>query len=203
MTVAPHDLGPPAAELGRLVAGVRDDQLDGPTPCADTTLASLLVHVADLATGLAAAGRKDLDAVGVGVRPPPPHPDRLRADFRTHIPADLAALAVAWSEPAAWEGTTAAGGIELPAAVAGLVALDELIVHGWDVARATEQVLVPTDDAAIEACIVAISGFAGAPTPPDGPFGPPVAAPADASALERLVAVTGRDPRARLSPAAR
>ncbi len=54
---APHDLAPSAAELGRLVAGVRDDQLDAPTPCADTTLASLLVLIADLAVGLAAAAR--------------------------------------------------------------------------------------------------------------------------------------------------
>ncbi len=34
---------------------------------------------------------------------------------------------------------TKAGGVDLPGEVAGLVALDELVVHGWDVARATGQ----------------------------------------------------------------
>ena len=36
-------------------------------------------------------------------------------------------------------GTTKAGGLELPGEVAGLVALDELVIHGWDVARSSGQ----------------------------------------------------------------
>ncbi len=34
---------------------------------------------------------------------------------------------------------TSAGPIEMPGEIAGLVALDELVVHGWDLARATDQ----------------------------------------------------------------
>ena len=34
---------------------------------------------------------------------------------------------------------TAAGGVDLPGEVAGIVALDELVVHGWDLAKATGQ----------------------------------------------------------------
>lgn len=32
-----------------------------------------------------------------------------------------------------------AGGVDLPRQVAGLVALDEVVLHGWDVAKATGQ----------------------------------------------------------------
>lgn len=48
------------------------------------------------------------------------------------IPAALTALADAWAEPAAWTGTTRVGGVDLPREVAGLVVLDEVVVHGWE-----------------------------------------------------------------------
>ncbi len=38
------DLGPQTAEVARIVAGVRDDQLPGPTPCPDMDVAALLDH---------------------------------------------------------------------------------------------------------------------------------------------------------------
>ena len=48
-----------------------------------------------------------------------------------------------------------AGPIEMPAEVAALVALDEVVVHGWDLARSTGQ-RFEADDAAAAACL----GFA-------------------------------------------
>src|SRR3712207_1408929 len=60
-------------------------------------------------------------------------------DWRQRIPERLAALAQAWRDDAAWTGMTAAGGVDLPGDVAGVVALDELTIHGWDLARATGQ----------------------------------------------------------------
>jgi len=44
-------------------------------------------------------------------------------------------LAGAWQEPDAWTGMTVAGPVEMPGEIAGLVALNELVIHGWDVAR--------------------------------------------------------------------
>ena len=57
----------------------------------------------------------------------------------TELPRRLDELAAAWREPAAWEGMTEAGGVTMPAAAMGTVALDELVLHGWDLARATGQ----------------------------------------------------------------
>lgn len=58
---------------------------------------------------------------------------------------------MAWSEPAVWQGQTQAGGISLPAAAAGMFALDEALVHGWELARSTGQPYA-TDEATVRAC---------------------------------------------------
>jgi uncharacterized protein (TIGR03086 family) len=72
--------------------------------------------------------------------------------------------------------------------------LIEVIGHGWDLARATGQTWQP--DA--ETCEHALAVLHGVIQPeyraPGMPFGPEVAASADAPALDRLVAFTGRNP---------
>jgi len=52
------ELGPAAQEMSRLVSGVRDDQLDYPTPCPDWTVADLLAHVHQFATVFTHNARK-------------------------------------------------------------------------------------------------------------------------------------------------
>jgi uncharacterized protein (TIGR03086 family) len=87
-----------------------------------------------------------------------------------------------------------AGPIEMPAGVAVLVALDELVVHAWDLARATGQDYVP-DPAAVAACAAWVEEFeVPAEVTDGGPFGPPVPVPADAPAIDRLIGNTGRNP---------
>ncbi len=89
---------------------------------------------------------------------------------------------------------TRVGGVDLPAEVAATVAIDELVVHCWDLALATG-----LNFAADEAMLNAAYGFARAAVArdPDGSaglFGPPVAVPDDAELLDRLLGLTGRDP---------
>ena len=70
--------------------------------------------------------------------------DRLGADWRSRIPQDLLAMAAAWRDPSAWTGMTRVGGVDLPGSAAGLVALDEIVVHGWDLAAPAGSVSAPT-----------------------------------------------------------
>src|SRR3712207_1491850 len=123
-----------SAEVTRVVAGIRDDQLDDPTPCANTPVAGLLAHLAGLTTAFRMAAEKTPVAGG-----PSASADDLPPDWRTRIPAQLDGLVAAWRQPSAWEGTAEAGGVTMPAPVAGIVALDEVLVHGWDLAVATRQ----------------------------------------------------------------
>ena len=63
----------------------------------------------------------------------------LPTDWRYSILARLAELAQAWRAPEAWQGDTMAGGISMPAEQAGAVVNNELVLHGWDLAVATDQ----------------------------------------------------------------
>ncbi|MCO6010489.1 TIGR03086 family metal-binding protein [Actinoallomurus purpureus] len=187
------DLGPAAKRMSELLAAVPGDRLTAPTPCADYTLADLIDHVGGLSIGLAASARKDLGPLTSGGGSG--DAARLGADWRARIPEDLAALAEAWRDPDAWQGMTQAGGVTLPADVMGGVVLDELVVHGWDVARSIGRPY-DCDDREVDACLRFVSTVA-TPDPiaaAKGPFGPVAEVPADASPLDRLLGLTGRDP---------
>jgi uncharacterized protein (TIGR03086 family) len=182
------DITPATERVGRLLEAVTEADLDRPTPCPDAGVGDLIDHIATFADRFAGAARKDVPQPSP---PPKPAKGNLPPDWRDQVIADLAALANAWQEPAAWEGMTSIGGLDLPGGVAGLVALDELIVHGWDIAVATGQ---PYDPPASEV-EAATSFVAGFDAPRDGRlFGPVVDVAESASPLDRLLGLTGRDP---------
>ena len=191
--MATVDLQPAAQRMADLVRGVPDEMLDAPTPCPAYTLGDLVDHVGGAAFAFTGAARKETgDATSQGASG---DASRLGDDWRQRIPRDLAALADAWRDPEAWTGMTAAGGVELPGGVAGMVALDELVVHGWDIARASGQNYAP-DAASLEA----VHGFVAQFDAPDQDalrediFGPVVPVSDDAPLLDRVVGLTGRDP---------
>ena len=187
------DLGPAAQRLAGLVARVGDDELGKPTPCPAYTLGDLIDHVGGLALAFTAAANKD--SGGYVDQTPSGNASRLDEEWRVRIPRDLATLAGAWREPGAWAGTTRIAGSDSPAEVVGLVAADELVVHGWDVARATGQPYAcePELLAAAES-FLAMFASPDAPAGPAVPFGPSRPVPAGAPELDRVVALAGRDP---------
>jgi uncharacterized protein (TIGR03086 family) len=186
-----HDLLPTARRLGALVTSVDETRLDAPTPCPDYTVGDLLDHIGSLAVAFAEAARKEHGTNAT--QAPPGSTAHLDPDWRTRIPADLEALAVAWQDPAAWVGTTTIAAMEMPAAAVGAVAIDEVVTHAWDLARALGQ---PFDaDADAIAGAMEFIGPISEPSAPRPPiFGPVVAVSEDASPMARFVALTGRDP---------
>ncbi len=127
------DMTSAAARTAALLDGVRDDQLDGPTPCEQLSLGELVAHVGGLGVAFAAAARKDLGELTD--TPPGDGGYQLDQDWRSRYPRELAALAEAWRDAEAWLGMTRIGGTDLPGEVAGSVALTEVVIHGWDIAR--------------------------------------------------------------------
>jgi uncharacterized protein (TIGR03086 family) len=183
---SPVDLGPAAERLARLVEVLPDDALDRPTPCEAYTVAALLDHIASSIAAFQAAAVKD---------PLPGRPSgdaaNLDRDWRSRIPRDTRALADAWDDPTAWTGMTSAGGVDLPGEVAGIVALDELVIHGWDLAKATDQP-ADFDGPGLEAVLRLVTQFRGGGV--EGLFGPELPVPASSPLFERILGITGRDP---------
>jgi uncharacterized protein (TIGR03086 family) len=188
------DLGPTTRAVARLVQGVSDTQLDAPTPCPAYSVGDVAEHIAGLTLAFTAAARKEGNYGGDGP-PPPGDAARLEPGWRDRVVADLAELADAWQDPSAYEGQTQAGGVDMSGAEAGMVALNELVVHGWDLARASGQPY-DVDDAAVSACVEFGELFSGPGTEEmrGDAFGPVVEVPTDATPLDRLVGLMGRDP---------
>jgi uncharacterized protein (TIGR03086 family) len=178
------DLGPAAAQVRVLADGVRDEQFDRPTPNPEWSVRVLLDHLTSLAQAFTDGARKKPrhDA-------PKPTGD-LPEDWRDQLHARLDDLVEAWRDPAAWAGEATVGGGTLPADLTAAVVADELVVHGWDLARATGQPYEP-DAGLVRASLGFAEQFADME---GGPFGPSRPAPDGASDLDRLLSLTGRSP---------
>ncbi|WP_405160457.1 TIGR03086 family metal-binding protein [Nocardia sp. NBC_01499] len=181
------DFEPAATALETVVGQITDDQLGADSPCAETTVRELLVHVVDLTEAFRQAATKE--AVGGSIAPTVGGERALPGDWRSRIPAQLKALVGAWREPDAWDGMTEAGGVSEQAAVMAMIALDELVIHGWDLAKATGQPFTATaGDLAVLLDLLRATPPEGTP----GLFGPVLPVPAEACALDRVLALTGR-----------
>ncbi|GAA0911692.1 TIGR03086 family metal-binding protein [Virgisporangium aurantiacum] len=166
-----------------VVRAIPADRLDAPTPCGDWTVQDLVDHQLQWGPALVAAARKELLT-----------PDPVSKGAPVDLERHFAALTAAWSEPAAWTGVTRLGGpMELPAAMIGGMVLGEVVVHGWDLAVATGQ--RPEWPAEVLECTheeVAKTAEQGRAM---HVYGPAVAVPDDAPLLDRILGLTGRDPK--------
>jgi uncharacterized protein (TIGR03086 family) len=168
---------------------VRDDQLTDPTPCEGMPVGALLHHLDTLSVAFARAAGKDDQG-------PAPQPDaaRLVPDWRSTLPVQLDALAAAWREPSAWEGTVGIAGMRMSGGEVGVVAANEVLLHGWDLAAATGQPY-EADPVVARACLEFGQGMAAnAPEMRDAMYGPVVPVPDDAPLFDRLLGQAGRDP---------
>jgi uncharacterized protein (TIGR03086 family) len=193
-TTATHpDLHAATDEVSRLVAGVRDEHLGGTTPCPDYTVAALLDHLMGLCVAFACAARKEpMPSDGGESQQGEATAEHLDPAWQEQLPERLRQLATAWDDPAAWEGECTAGGVTMPGAVMGLVALDEVAVHGWDLARATGQD-VDWDPGLLEVVHREIAATAEMGREM-GVYGPPVPVDESEPVLARALGLTGRDP---------
>ncbi|HEX8865748.1 MAG TPA: TIGR03086 family metal-binding protein [Lentzea sp.] len=165
-----------------IIAGISDDDLTKPTPCADYDVRALLDHLLHVVVEFQKlAVKQDADFSHT-----PNYPQ-----WRTQYPAESAKLVEAWGQPGADEGI--AGNMGLPAQTVGGLALLDLTIHAWDLAQATGQSFEPDTEVFDEVSnLVTQMG----PTAIEwNVFKAPVEPPADASPMEQLLARTGRDPR--------
>ncbi|NED91675.1 TIGR03086 family protein [Streptomyces sp. SID11233] len=189
-TAPPQDLAPAAGQIAGLLDAVDDTRLSAPTPCPGVTVSALLAHIGGLAVAFRDAAHKEL---GATTDTAPSVEEMVLADgWRGTLPRALDEMVTAWRSPEAWQGMTRAGSVDLPGEIAGMVALNELVLHGWDLARSTGQPF-RAEEAHLDSTLALLADLGDSP-PAGSPFGPPVPVPRDAPLLDRAVARSGRRP---------
>lgn len=184
------DLDQPARQIAMSLGGVTDDHLSAPTPCAAFTVSDLLDHLMGLAIAFTQGATKLAGAADVPAESGEAPVSTLDPQWRRQLLRQLDDLVVAWRAPAAWDGMTEVGEVSLTGAMAGGFALNELILHGWDLTRATGQ---PFDCDPVVAQ-AALSFTAKVVEQGFDAYGAPVSVPEDAPTIDQLLGMAGRDP---------
>jgi uncharacterized protein (TIGR03086 family) len=184
------DLRPACSGMVDVLAGITDDQLADPTPCANYTVGDIVDHVDQVSRGATALALLDADGVrDAGSSPIVVH---LEPRWQDRVADHIRTVGEVWGDPAVWRRAEGVPGSGLSSEVWGKITLTEFVVHAWDIARATGQSFALPEPTLI-ACLDHVETFVpNAPVP--GLWGPPREVGSDASLLDRIVAVTGRIP---------
>ncbi|HET6154629.1 MAG TPA: TIGR03086 family metal-binding protein [Marmoricola sp.] len=161
--------------LGKVTAAA--PLLDLPTPCDDWDVRSLMNHMLATQQYFVASARGE-QATPPGRIPP----DLLSADPAADFAAAREETLRVFGEDGVIERTGPAIGI----------AFGDQLLHGWDLATAIGQSGVMPEELAQAAYDVVHGAFTDDQR--QGVFAPEIAVGPDASAQERLLAYTGRDP---------
>jgi uncharacterized protein (TIGR03086 family) len=158
-----------------IVAGVRPEHAQLPTPCTKYEVTQLLDHLVGFATHFADKA--------TGVTPPADPTTTAAGDDPKGAYHDAAARLVAGYRGGAAEDATPAR-----------VVLVETITHGWDLATATGQP-TPYTETSIVAALDTCRGMLSPQYRGEGkPFGEEVEVSPSASALDQLAGFMGRHP---------
>lgn len=178
-----------AVEAARVVAGAANTKtLEQPTPCTDWDLRTLLNHMI-LWTSYSAERR----AYGESVAE-----ELMSKDFTAEpgyaqaYQTQLAKAVDAWSKPEAWAGDRNVMGSATPAADIAAMLIAEMVLHGWDIAEATGQDY-RCDDAVARNVLKTVEAQGELFRQYQG-FAAIVPVPDDATAFDRALALSGRDP---------
>jgi len=168
---------------GQLIATVPAARWADPTPCPGWTVRDLVGHLVAGnarfagAFGSAGPGRLDLTA---------------ETDLLAAYRSSAAALLEAVGQPGALDKIVTVPFGAVPGIVALHLRITEVLVHGWDLARATGQLVAFSEDVAEQELAFSRAKLSDIP-PGRSPFAPPQPVAADAPAIDRLAACLGRD----------
>lgn len=170
-----------------VVAGIRTEQRDAPTPCPDFTVDRLAAHLVDGLTWygrLPAGGRTD--------------PREVHGPDLRQVPYADAFHAARATIRSNWTSTHLADTYVLPfGEISGTGITEYMIVetlgHGWDLAAATGRPIDAAPDLA-EAALTVARGLGEQTIRAQGMMAAAVATGEDAPAIDRFIAFLGRPP---------
>jgi uncharacterized protein (TIGR03086 family) len=172
-------------QTAKLVAGLTPAELEASSPCAGWDVRATLNHLlgATWMFTLVNQGRTADEDTG----------DVIGDDAGLAVAAAAKENLASWRQPDAFEGDRSYFFGTFPAPGAAMLNLEEVVVHNWDVAKATGQEL--TIDPEVAQMVydwdvsISLDDFRD-----HGAFGPEVAVPASASVTDRLIGLLGRQP---------
>jgi uncharacterized protein (TIGR03086 family) len=177
-----------AAEAARVARGVTADQLAGASVCTGWTVRELVNH-------LVLYSSHGLEHRALRTQLPEETVQRdftADTDWAERYAAQLDRALAAWGKPDVWEGDVDLGFATMPATAVASMLLEELALHGWDLARSTGQDFT-LPDATTRFLLTVVEESAEMYRQYDG-FADPVDVPETASDLERALATSGRAP---------
>ena len=174
--------------LTPIMAGVTPAQINSSTPCTEWTVQSLINHalaVQVFGTGVLSKTSPDMASMGNVDHALPS--EGAEAAFKSITDTTLAAL-----KSANLEETVETPFGAMPGGNFIMIPITDMIIHKWDLAKATGQNATIDNALAelgIQVLTPAVSGGREG-----GFFGPEVTVPAIASAQDRLLGLSGRTP---------
>ncbi|CAN5496308.1 TIGR03086 family metal-binding protein [soil metagenome] len=187
MTDLRNDLLGALPATTRLIEAVQADQWPQTSTCQEWTVRELVDHL---------VGGVALTAAVLDGEDPTDRPDLSQMDN-----ADLAAafaragetVTAALADPEVLQRTVRVGMGPVPGAVAAQLCLVETLVHGWDIAASTGQDVDFAEDT-VQRALEFSQGMMSQIPEGRSPFAPSVEPSPDASTLDALVALLGRNP---------
>jgi uncharacterized protein (TIGR03086 family) len=177
------------ASTRTVLENVTREQLSFPTPCSDWPVHDLIDHI---------AGAMDFFA-DVAERGSSPEgrewPDYSGGDFVTSFRQQAHRAVAAFSAPGAMEQIMVLPTGPAPGSRCIQVAMGEIFVHGWDLAKATGHAM-PVDGGVADALLASdwLSMCAEVRNADPSVFAPRIHLPPEAPAIDRLAGLLGRDP---------
>jgi uncharacterized protein (TIGR03086 family) len=169
---------------GQVIAAVPDGQWDDPTPCLEWKVGDLLNHLV--------AGNVLFASALDSSRPAVVHaPLRAEDDFLNAYRESAGVLLDAFGLPGVLDRVVTVPFGSVPGIVALHLRITEVLVHGWDLARAIKVPASFPEDLAEQELSFSRSKLADIPSD-RSPFAPPQPVPDDAPAIDRLAACLGR-----------
>jgi uncharacterized protein (TIGR03086 family) len=171
-----------------VVKGVPEGMLDAPTPCTEWDLRTLLNH-----TILWTAYSAERRAYGESAAE-----DLMTKDFtadpgfRQQYADQIGKAVDAWSDPVAWERELSVMGSPMLSSEVGAMLIMEMVLHGWDIAKATGQ-HYRCDDAVAAKLLETVEAQGDMFRQYKG-FADPVPLPDVVSVFDRALGLSGRHP---------
>jgi uncharacterized protein (TIGR03086 family) len=183
MDADPEQLAAAAEVTGQVIDAIGDGQWGLPTPCDGWAVRDLAEHVV--------AGNDIFTAALHGQPTASGPPAERSGDLASQYRRSIQELLQAFRQPGRLERVVSVPFGTVPGAVALHLRITELLVHGWDLARATGQAVAFPEDAAEQELAFSRQALKDIP-PGRRPFAPPEPAAGDAAAIDQLAACLGR-----------